>query len=58
MLEHVRAMLQGVSAIVLDKFKGVKKKKKKKKKKNQLLKILLHQQLAESSKYVKTQELV
>ena len=48
-------MLQGVSAIVLDKFKGVKKKKKKK---NQLLKILLHQQLAESSKYVKTQELV
>ena len=29
MLEYVRAMLQGVCAIVLDKFKGVKKKKKK-----------------------------
>ena len=28
MLEYVRAMLQGVCAIVLDKFKGFKKKKK------------------------------
>ena len=40
MLDYVRAMLQGACAIVLDKFKAVKKKKKK------LLKVLPHQLLA------------